>query len=146
MAADPPIFVTGFQRSGTTLLGAILDRHPRLGIFVESFFIPRLYYTQVFFWPLARTRNRIKLVRAIMSEPACVANGLECDPRDVVAGAAGNRYADLLDSLMTAWAAQRSKLRWGDKSPGYITKLPILQRLYPQAKFVHILRDGGTCQ
>ncbi|NIQ52190.1 MAG: sulfotransferase, partial [Gammaproteobacteria bacterium] len=36
----------------------------------------------------------------------------------------------------------RGKSRWGDKSPGYLTKLPLLRRMFPEAKFVNIIRDG----
>ncbi len=142
MTVNSPIFVTGYQRSGTTLLGNILDRHPRLGIFVESFFIPAFYFTQVLYWPLRHPRNRIRLAKAIMSERAWIANGVECDAAEVVAGMSGSSYADLLNALMTTWAEKRGKLRWGDKSPGYITKLHVLHRLYPDAKVVHIVRDG----
>jgi len=137
----PPIFVTGFPRSGTTLLGNILDRHPRIGIFVESFFIPRYYWTQVFYWPLKRRTNLLRLARAITLEGASLRNELQYDPA-VIANLHENTYAALLDELMRTWVKKRGKVRWGDKSPGYATKLRILHRMYPAAKFVHIIRDG----
>jgi hypothetical protein len=30
---------------------------------------------------------------------------------------------------------------WGDKSPSYITALPLLKQHFPEAKFIHIIRD-----
>jgi len=51
-------------------------------------------------------------------------------------------YSSLLDTLMREWAKKQGKERWGDKSPGYITKLSLLHKLYPNAKVVHIIRDG----
>lgn len=136
-----PIFLTGYQRSGTTLLGNLIDRHPRVAVFVESFFIPRYYYTQLLYWPLSDPERRLRLARAIAAEPAARANALGCDP-GVVADVREPTYAALLDAMLCDWAARRGKVRWGDKSPGYISKLHVLQRMYPQARFVQIVRDG----
>jgi hypothetical protein len=36
----------------------------------------------------------------------------------------------------------RAKNRWGDKTPRYIEHLPFLARLFPTARFVHMIRDG----
>ena len=30
----------------------------------------------------------------------------------------------------------------GDKTPGYVRRIPTLHALWPEAKFVHIIRDG----
>lgn len=136
-----PIFVTGFPRSGTTLLGNILDRHPRIGIFVESFFIPEYYWTQIFHWPLTKNKNLFKLARAITQEDASVRNGLKLQS-SVVNNLRKRTYPELLNALMKNWVEEKGKKRWGDKSPGYITKLKVLHRMYPEAKFIHIIRDG----
>lgn len=136
-----PIFVTGYQRSGTTLLGNLLDRHSRLGIFVESSFIPRYAFEQVLYWPLGRPENSRRLARAIASEPSAIANGLRYRPGAVEAVRTPT-YAGLLDALMADWARSRGRARWGDKSPGYITKFHVLDRLFPAARYVHIIRDG----
>jgi hypothetical protein len=129
------------MRSGTTLLGNIVDRHPEISIFVESFFIPRYYYAQVAFWPLSREANRARLARAIANEPRSVVNAVEVDEQAVARGAEP-RVASVLDQVMRRWAADRGAPRWGDKSPGYLTKFPVLQRMFPDARFVHIYRDG----
>ena len=34
------------------------------------------------------------------------------------------------------------KARWGDKTPGYIKIAPALASLYPDARFIHLFRDG----
>ena len=31
---------------------------------------------------------------------------------------------------------------WGDKTPGHLVHLPLLQQLYPRLRVVHIVRDG----
>ena len=47
-------------------------------------------------------------------------------------------------SYMTGWDFffDIHKSSTPDKSPGYITKMALLHKLYPDAKFVHIIRDG----
>jgi hypothetical protein len=44
--------------------------------------------------------------------------------------------------VFAAYAESRGKPRWGDKTPGYVTHLPQLSRLFPDAQFVHVVRDG----
>jgi hypothetical protein len=129
------------MRSGTTLLGNIVDRHPDISIFVESFFIPRYYYTQLAFWPLTREQNRVRLAQAIATEPRSLVNALEVDARQV-ARVADPSVSSVLDHVMSRWAADRGAPRWGDKSPGYLTKLDALRKLFPDARYVHIYRDG----
>ena len=139
--AESPLFITGYMRSGTTLLGNIVDRHPDISIFVESFFIPRYYYTQAVFWPLSREANRARLAKAVATEPRSVVNGLEIDEFGVARESEPD-VSSVIDAVMTRWAAGRGSRRWGDKSPGYLTKLPVLLRMFPDARFVHIYRDG----
>jgi hypothetical protein len=37
---------------------------------------------------------------------------------------------------------RESKARWGDKTPGYIKIAPAVAALYPDARFIHLFRDG----
>src|SRR5690606_39213043 len=30
---------------------------------------------------------------------------------------------------------------WGDKTPGYLNQLPLIKAVFPEAKFIHIIRD-----
>lgn len=136
-----PIFITGLPRSGTTLLGNIIDRHPRIAVFVESFFIPQYYFLQCFYWPLSNKANYLRMAKAIVKEEASKRNHLELD-EDAVLAVTRRNYSHLLDALMRSWARTQGKERWADKSPGYITKLRLLHRMYPNAQFVHIIRDG----
>jgi hypothetical protein len=136
-----PLFITGFKRSGTTLLGTIVDRHPEISIAIECFFIPRYHIGQVAFWPLAAEENRKRLAAAITAEPDSIRNGLDVDEARIAAETDPN-VASVLDAVMLDWAASRGATRWGDKSPGFITKMDTLHRIFPEARYVHIVRDG----
>lgn len=136
-----PVFITGWGRSGTTLLGNIVDRHPDISVFIESFFIPKYYYLQFLYWPLTKDSNWLKLANDITNELRSVKNELKMDSEGLLS--VGQRtYPALIDFLLKEWARSRGAVRWGDKSPGYLNKFPLLHRMYPDAKFLLINRDG----
>ncbi len=47
--------------------------------------------------------------------------------------------------MFSAYAALHGKSRWGDKTPAYMRYLPLLESLFPDALFVHVVRDGRDC-
>jgi Sulfotransferase family len=40
------------------------------------------------------------------------------------------------------YAEREGKTRYGDKTPGYVREMPRIERVLPEARFVHIIRDG----
>jgi hypothetical protein len=40
------------------------------------------------------------------------------------------------------YAERFGKSRWGDKTPRYVLHMDLIQRLLPEARFVHLIRDG----
>ena len=40
------------------------------------------------------------------------------------------------------YAEREGKSRYGDKTPGYVKEMRRIQRVLPEARFVHIIRDG----
>ena len=49
---------------------------------------------------------------------------------------------EAIAAVYEAYAAERGKPRWGDKTPLYMQHLPLLEQLFPGARFVHLIRDG----
>jgi hypothetical protein len=47
-----------------------------------------------------------------------------------------------LRAFYRAYAARFGKTRWGDKTPNYVTQMDVIQSALPEARFVHIIRDG----
>ena len=130
-----PVFVLGVSRSGTTLLRIILDRSPGIAIPDESFFIPLL---------ARRHRGKVDRGRFLddvsrLSTPA--AWGLS--PADVAMRLRpGMRTGAAIAAIFEAHAANEGKPRWGDKTPMYMRHLPLLECLFPDAQYVHLIRDG----
>ena len=129
------MIVLGVRRSGTTLLRVMLDRNPELAVPDESYFVPQL----------AR-RHRTPVDPAAFLDdlrrlPTLVDWGLS--PASVRARLRpGMTTDDAIAAVFAAYAAERGKARWGDKTPLYMQHLDLLERLFPDARFVHLIRDG----
>jgi hypothetical protein len=52
------------------------------------------------------------------------------------------RFADIIRAAYSAYAKKEGKPRWGDKTPPNAFDLPDLMRDFPDAQFIHIVRDG----
>jgi len=131
----PPLIVLGVGRSGTTLLRVMLDRNSRLAIPDESFFVLQLAH---------RHPGRIVL-RSFYDDlhrlPRLGDWGIT--PEDVRPYLHdGMRTREAIAAIFEAYAAHAGKPRWGDKTPLYMQHLPLLERLLPDALWVHLVRDG----
>ncbi|MBX3376005.1 MAG: sulfotransferase [Phycisphaeraceae bacterium] len=65
-----------------------------------------------------------------------------CKSFDMPEEAATRAARAFLSSLMNDYAAARGKRRWAEKTPDNALYVPFLATLYPEARFVHIVRDG----
>ena len=131
-----PFFIVGCPRSGTTLLRNLLRSHPRLTVPSESHFVPGFYRA----WgdPQDDAAAR-RLGARILSLHWVRRWELELAPADFD----GCRtYADVVTRLYHAYAVRDGATRWGDKTPAYAHEIPTLSQLFPDAQFLHVVRDG----
>ncbi len=146
-SAEPPPFpfIVGCGRSGTTLLRAMLDAHPDLAIPDEVGFVVRYarpHYALRYGWPRRFDAGRC----AELFSPTVVPAVGAADP-DVLASRSDRLRQRVVrrrwSAGCTAVAAEhRGKPRFGDKTPMHVLHLPRLARMFPEARFVHIIRDG----
>jgi len=143
MAAHPcvPIFVVGFQRSGTTLLQALLGAHPQIAAPPEMYFAYRISDHADYFGDLSDDRNlRATLHEALHPPVDLLADcGFDEDEVFLRAKQAPRTYGGLFDAIMSSYAAARGKKRWSDKSPGQ--PIDSALELCPSAQVLHIVRD-----
>jgi tetratricopeptide (TPR) repeat protein len=116
-AEESPVFIVGFPRSGTTMLETMLDAHERLTCMDERSFIHNL---------VQQMRDR----------------GFEY-PRDL--GKLDDTTCILLREHYWKEVREQTKAEPGkrlvDKNPLNMTRLPLIHRLFPNAKIVLALRD-----
>ncbi len=114
------IVIGGCGRSGTTLLRVIVDSHPRIccGPESEAFLAGAIHLT--------RLKDRYKLDRQVLRD----------------AYVTSRSRAEFIDWLAEVCRAATGKPRWAEKTPRNILNLDFIFSKFPQAKFVHVLRDG----
>jgi hypothetical protein len=129
-----PVMVLGVSRSGTTLLKEMLDRHSELAIPTESYFIPQLW-----------DRHHGRASDALVEDLGKIARVREwgVTPDDVRRRVGANAsFADMICAVYESYAEAHGKKRFGDKTPAYMQHLDLLERVFPGAQYVHIVRDG----
>jgi len=137
----PPVFVLGSQRSGTTMLRLMLNNHPGLAIPHESAFITIYFKCLGDYGDLACRDNARKLLDDVARHPLVQRGKLIADPEAVLARPI-RTYRDFVDAIFHCYAEARGKTRWGDKTPFYTPDIDIIRRIFPDAKIVHLVRDG----
>lgn len=135
----PPIpFIVGADRSGTTLLQAMLDAHPDLAIPPETYWLPEV----VGVCEESRVPHAA-FVRFVEQQPRWPLFGLESkDLQEVVFAVQPFDLTAAMRAVYQLYAHRAGKTRWGDKTPRYLIHLPMLVHLFPEAHFIHIVRDG----
>jgi hypothetical protein len=130
-----PLILLGVSRSGTTLLRVILDRSPGIAIPDESFFVPLLARRHGRSIDAAEFLDDVTRVPTIRDWGLTAADVAPRVRSGMTTGAA-------IAAVFEAYAERAGKPRWGDKTPMYMRHLSLLDRLFPDAQYVHLVRDG----
>ena len=140
-AVPPPMpFVVGVNRSGTTLLRMMLDAHPELAIPPETHFVPDV----IGLCEAGGGTDVRTLVAAMTAVREWDDFGLEADElAEALAGPAGARGRARRCAASTASAPREPASRgWGRRRPAYGRSMTAIARALPEARFVHVIRDG----
>jgi Sulfotransferase family len=138
---DRFVFVVGKGRSGTTLVRAMLTSHPDMAIPPETHFIVPLGRD-----PVVTGTSGVDvdvLLERLRVHPGWA--GMAID--DVDAEAALRRkesldYPEAIRTLFRLHASRQGKSRFGDKTPGHVLHMETLASWFPEAVFIHVIRDG----
>src|SRR5918995_955489 len=119
-----PIIVFGAPRSGTTYLTRILNEHPEISISHE---------TRVFVWVHQSLNILTQSDEALLNH------------RERFVEHLGAFYPDLIRNFYRTLDPQARY--WGDKNPLYASLpnrdcLNTISTLFPETRFIHIIRDG----
>ncbi|MEW6442903.1 MAG: sulfotransferase [bacterium] len=140
-----PIFIVGMPRSGTKLLRDLLNHSSRIAIPPEeSHFIPFASKRIGRYGDLRKSGHFAAFYRDIsrtMFFKAMTKREPFIDRESWYAAVEEWSYAGIIRTLFEAYCRKKGKDIWGDKTPSYMLHLYLLKDLFPQARFVHILRD-----
>jgi hypothetical protein len=141
-ATTAPFFIVGSGRSGSTLLRMMLASHSRLTIPPETWYLIPLLQRFNFDRRLnsAEVESAVSIVTGHYRWP-----DMKLDAQDFRRSAvqlSEPRLQDLAEIVYRSHTQAEGKVRWGDKTPAYIEILPELAAMYPNSRFIHLIRDG----
>lgn len=139
--AGPPFFILGSQRSGTTMLRLMVNRHSRLAVPHETGFITPFYRQLATYNGCAAPSDTARLLRDVARHKLVERGGLIPDPAAVLARAPAT-YRAFVEAVMAVYCDTKGKARWGDKTPYYTEDVDVLRQIFPDAKIIHLVRDG----
>lgn len=139
-----PFFIIGCQRSGTTLVRLILNSHSQIAIPEEgTFWMPllrRFRNRSNVHIPQKELENILKYIsKNSQFKLWCM------DPNPVISEILSSKQCtlrNLMEAFYKHYAILQGKNIWGDKTPSFFRMIPVLNQIFPEAKFIHVVRDG----
>lgn len=144
MAKTPPFFILGNPRSGTSLLRLMLNNHPEISVPVECGFAVWLYdsykekdildgkVVKQFVQDVLESRkfetwgiSRSALEAALLTERF-------------------GTYGEMAAAIYHVYAAKKGKPEaiLGDKNNFYVQHIETIKQIFPNPKFILVVRDG----
>ena len=147
MTFSGPLYVIGMPRSGTKLMRALLNQHPQINIteaeskfipsFVAKFGDPPRFEKANFANLLMKELSRTSFYRIMTS------NGYKFDRDEFIQSVDHSSWSSIFQYILVSFGPKpiTKDMIWGDKTPAYISYMPLLKHIFPQARFIHMIRD-----
>jgi len=139
------------------MLRELLNNSPDIWISdIESDFIPRFTRTIERFGDLQERTNFERCAEELGRTRAFwywTGRGITIDTQRWYDRCRSHDWAGVLEGLFHCVHEQEisdsprpwPEILWGDKTPAYMMDVPLLATLFPQARFVHLIRDPRDC-
>src|SRR5260370_9941473 len=139
--SNPCVFIVGCPRSGTTLLRRIGTAHPKVVITGEASLIPLWLGERRGLTPDGLVTPEV--VSELLAHDKFALFGLG---REALMSLAGSgqpiSYASFVTGIFDLYGEARGKKAVGNKTPDSVRRIGTLHTLWPEARFVHLIRDG----
>jgi len=137
----PMPVIAGCPRSGTSLLAVMLDSHSQMAVPPETSFMRHIDKLQG-----RGGEVRLAFFRLVTFDKLGVSTWADCglDAATFWQRLLAVRPFTLtggLRAFYALYAEQSHKARCGDKTPGYVKIMPLIESLLPEAHFIHVIRD-----
>ena len=145
---NPYVFIVGCPRSGTTLLKRLVDAHSDIAITRETHWITQLLQDETDVSPdmavtpelVSRLTAHKRFIRVRGDFTRMGVDQAELDR--LLSLEEPVTYGRLMTAIYDLYAEGAGTRLVGDKTPRYVRHFATLHRLWPGAKFVHLIRDG----
>jgi hypothetical protein len=138
----PPFFIVGCPRSGTTLLQLLVESHPNIAIPPESHIFKR--FSDIFhcYGDLSKSANLRRFVHDLFRDYFIRNWELGVTANEFCSQLQERSIRGVLSLLMAKYARKEGACRWGEKTPYHLFYAKQINDIFPQAKFIHLVRDG----
>ncbi len=140
----PPIFIGGMQRSGTSLMRAIIDSHPDVAVLEVDIPIWSVYYEKFALLDLNHYPNRYLLLIDMLSNPKLKTLTPRINDKaliDALHIKQAYSFCTIIQLIMEHYARQRGKTRWSIKMPQSEFYVKRIFDCFPSATMVQVIRD-----
>lgn len=144
MTRQPPIFLFGFERSGTTLLSMMAGAHPELAVPLST---TGTWYRlgrriEADYNALATPADVERLVDDLLAEERIKLWDETFTRDEILDGLPTGNFGAVIDRFHGLYARRKDKACWGNIDIATIYDMDMAHRWFPDARFVHIVRDG----
>jgi hypothetical protein len=140
VSMKPPIFIVGCPRSGTSYLYHLLLS---AGGFAEFHTQMNVYdVLEPIYGDLGVSSNQDRMLKEWLQSKAFRVSGLSAESIDQKIRAEAHSTSDFLRIVMEEVARHQGVDRWIDSTPTNVPHMLRIHRDFPDALFVHIIRDA----
>ena len=133
----------GFERSGTTLLSMMTGAHADLAVPLSVTGLWYRYARRLDDYQQLSTRQDLeRLVDDLLAEERIGLLDAHFQREAVLDDLPPGDFAAVIRRFHEIYAAQQGKTHWGNLDIATLTNMDVTNRLFPDARFIHIVRDG----
>lgn len=136
-----PVFLVGCARSGTTLLQRLLDAHSAIAIAPETHFVRRFCLQRDARGSLDDGQVFERLIDEVVAMPEFADMRLDAAQFRQAAAGIERTYGAVFELLLRSFQELRGVRIVGEKTPNHVRYMRTLEEFFPNARFVHIVRD-----
>ncbi|MCK5543097.1 MAG: sulfotransferase [Desulfobacterales bacterium] len=135
-----PVFILGSSRSGTTLVYSIVLSSGEFALYEAETHMMVKYAVK--YGNIRKRKNYNLFINDWIHSKQFSRSGLDPDIFKQKVDENHDSYANLLTTFMSLIAETQGKTRWAEQTPAHVFYLNELHVAFPEAKFIHVVRDG----
>ena len=133
-----PVLIFGCRRSGTTLLRSLLDNHPNLLVHPKE---PQFIVNLVSLYGNLN-RNKEKIIGRLLDHPYLPEDLNKEQLKRALLDSSVQTWSDFFQTYLKIWTGDLDdKQQIVLKDPAFTFNMDILQNIFPDARYIHIVRQ-----
>lgn len=143
MRQPAPVFLFGFERSGTTLLSMMVGAHPEIAVTLSVTGLWYRYGRRLDEYNRLRDSADVeRLVDDVLGEERIRLWDVTLKREDVADGLGVGSFPEVMARFHLIYAREKGKARWGNVDIATLANMDAASAWFPEGRFVHIVRDG----